>query len=120
MHTMDDPTTTPEECLRALPARIRAMVSEAIRQGAATTLVVAQLQFGAAVKVLVVQQAFPPPLDDDDYMDDLFEHVESAANAVLAKVNAHDILHTQLDHQSMWDVLVVQVMTRFGLWDDRM
>ena len=55
------------------------MVSEAIHQGATTVLVAAQLWFGIAVKVLVVQQAFPPPPDDEDYMDDLFEHVEPAA-----------------------------------------
>ena len=52
VQTADDVVTAQEESLQALPACIRAMVSEAIRQGAATTLVVAQLQFGAAVKVL--------------------------------------------------------------------
>ena len=43
MQTVDDPFTTPEERLQALPARIGAMVSEAIHQGAATVLVAAQL-----------------------------------------------------------------------------
>jgi hypothetical protein len=61
-----------------------------------------------------LQQAFPPPPDDEDYMDDLFECVEPTANAVLAKVNMDEILHTRLDCLSMWDVSVVQVMTRFG------
>ena len=49
------------------------------------------------VKVLVVQQAFPPPPDDEDYMDDLFKHVEPAANVVLAKVNVDEILHAHLN-----------------------
>jgi hypothetical protein len=69
------------------------MVSEVDSQGAATALVAAQLQFGTAVKVLVVQQAFPPPPDDEDYMFDLFECVKSVANAVLAKVNMDEVLH---------------------------
>jgi hypothetical protein len=45
----------------------------------------------------VVQEAFPPPLDDEDYMDDLFERVELAANAILAKVNMDEILNACLD-----------------------
>jgi hypothetical protein len=73
------------------------VVSKAVHQGAATVLVTTQLQFGAAVKVLVVQQAFPPPSNDEDYMDDRFERVESAANAVLVKVNVDEILHARLD-----------------------
>ena len=60
-------------------------------------LVAVQLQFGVVVKVLVVQQAFPPPPDDEDYMDDLFERVEPATNAVLAKANMDEILHAHLD-----------------------
>ena len=43
MQTADDPTTTPEERLQALSACIRAMASEAIHQGAATTLIAVQL-----------------------------------------------------------------------------
>jgi hypothetical protein len=50
------------------------------------------------VKVLAVQQAFPPPPDDEDYMDDLFKRVEPTANAVLAKANMDEILHTRLDY----------------------
>ena len=72
-------------------------LSEAIFQGAATTLAAAQLQFGAEVKVLVVHQAFPPVPDDQDFMDDLFASVEPAANVVLAKVNVDGILHAHLD-----------------------
>jgi len=51
----DDVVTAQEESLQALPACIRAMVSEVVHQGAATTLVAAQLVFGAVVKVQVVQ-----------------------------------------------------------------
>jgi hypothetical protein len=36
-------------------------------------------------------------LEDEDYIDDLFKRVESAANAVLAKVNVDEILHDRLD-----------------------
>ena len=50
------------------------------------------------MKVLVVQQAFPPPPDDKDYMDDLFKRVKLATNVVLAKVNVDEILHTCLNH----------------------
>ena len=53
------------------------------------------------MKVLVVQQAFWLPPDDEDYMDDLFEHVEPTANAILAKVNVDEILH---DHLNRWSV----------------
>ena len=42
VQTVDDLVTAPEESLRALPARIRAVVFEAICQGAATVLVTAQ------------------------------------------------------------------------------
>jgi hypothetical protein len=52
------------------------------------------------VKVLAVQQAFPLPPDDEDYMDDLLECVEPAANAVLAKVNVDEILHTCISSTS--------------------
>jgi len=98
MQTADDLATTPKEHLQALPAHIRAVVFEVVRQEAATVLVSAQLQFGTVVKVLVVQQAFPPPPDDEDYMDDLFERVKPAANAVFAKMNVDEILHARLDH----------------------
>ena len=55
VQTTDDPVTTPDEGLRSLPTRFQAMASKAIRQGATTTLVAAQLEFGAVVKVRVVQ-----------------------------------------------------------------
>ena len=51
MQTMDDLVTAPEERLRALLVRIRAVASEVVHQGAATALVTAQLEFGAVVKV---------------------------------------------------------------------
>ena len=44
-----------------------------------------------------MQQAFPPGLDDEDYMDDLFVSVELAPNAVLVKVNVDEILQACLD-----------------------
>ena len=97
VQTMEDLVTAPEECLRALPARIRAMESEAIHQGAATAMVAAQLEFGAVVKVMVAQQAFPPAPEDEDYIDDMFKCIEPAANVVLAKVNVVEILHDRLN-----------------------
>ena len=97
MQTADDPCTTPEEGLQALPTCIRAVASKAIHQGATTALVAAQLEFSAMVKVRVVQQAFPPTPEDEDYIDDLFKCVEPAANAILAKVNVDDIFHDRLD-----------------------
>ena len=42
---------------------------EAIRQAAATALAVAQLQFGEAVNVRVVEQGFPPGSDDNEIYD---------------------------------------------------
>jgi hypothetical protein len=50
------------------------------------------------VKVQVVQQTFPLAPEDEDYIDDLFKHVELAANTILAKVNVNEILHDQLGH----------------------
>ena len=73
------------------------MASEAVRQGAATALVTTQLEFGAVVKVWVVQQAFPPTPEDEDYIDDLFKHIEPSTNTVLAKVNVDEILHDRLN-----------------------
>lgn len=83
--------------LHALPARLRAVVSEGVRQGAATALAAAEIQFGAAMEVRVVDQAFPPEPDDPYDMDDLFESCAPCANAVLAKVNVDEILHARLD-----------------------
>ena len=60
-------------------------------------LVTAQLEFGIVVKVHVVQQAFPSAPEDEDYIDDLFKRVESATNAILAKVNEDEILHDRLN-----------------------
>ena len=60
-------------------------------------LIAARLEFGIVVKVRVVQQAFPPAPEDEDYIDDLFKHVEPATNAILAKVNEDKILHDRLD-----------------------
>ena len=52
MQIVCDPVTAPQEHLRALSARIRVMVSEAIHQGATTALVATQLVFGTVVKVM--------------------------------------------------------------------
>ena len=53
------------------------------------------------MKVLEVKQAFPLPPNDEDYMYDLFERVEPATNAILAKVNVDKILHARLDPWSV-------------------
>ena len=45
----------------------------------------------------MVQQAFPLAPEDEDYINDLFKHVEPAANAVLVKVKVDEILHDSLD-----------------------
>ena len=50
------------------------------------------------VKVRVVQQAFPPAPEDEDYIDDLFKRIEPAISIVLAKVNMDEILNDRLDH----------------------
>ena len=97
MQAVDDPITARKEHLLALSAYIRAMAFEAIYQGATKALVTAQLEFGAVVKVHVVQQAFSLAPEDEDYMDDLFKRVELATNAVLAKVNVDEILHNRID-----------------------
>ena len=74
------------------------MAFEAIRQGATMALVATQLEFGAMVKVWVVQQAFPRAPKDKDYIEDLVKRIEPATNAILAKVNMDEILHDCLDH----------------------
>ena len=55
VQTADNPVTAPVERLLALLARIWAMASEAICQGATTALGAASLEFGTVVKVQVVQ-----------------------------------------------------------------
>ena len=87
---------TAEELFRALPARLRAMVIKAIRQGAATTLAAAQLQIGAVVNVRVAEQGFLLE-SKDDIIIDLVKSFKMAANAVLAKVDVDEVLHARLD-----------------------
>ena len=60
-----DNLVTAEERLRALLAYLQAMVTKAIRQGAATVLAATQLQIGIAVKVQVVEQGFLSVSKDD-------------------------------------------------------
>ena len=69
---------------------------EAIRQAAAMAVATAQLQFGEAVIVRVVEQGFPPRSDDNE-IDDLIESLRPAANGILAKQNMEQILHARLD-----------------------
>jgi CTP:molybdopterin cytidylyltransferase MocA len=83
METANNLVTT-EEHLRALSARLRAVVTEAIRQGAATVLAAAQLQIGAAVNVWLVEQGFPPGSTDNN-ITDLIESFEPATNARLTE-----------------------------------
>ena len=64
-----DNLVTAEERLRALLAYLQAMVTKAIRQGAATVLAATQLQIGIAVNVRVAEQGFPPGLMDDGIID---------------------------------------------------
>ena len=59
-------------------------------------LAAAQLQIGIAVNLGVVDQVFPPCSTDDDIAD-LIESFESAANAVLPKVDVNEILHANLN-----------------------
>jgi hypothetical protein len=51
-----------------------AVVFEVVRQGAATTLATAQLQFGKAMNVQVAEEGFPPGSDDNE-IDDLIERL---------------------------------------------
>jgi len=44
----------------------------------------------------VVEQGFPPALDDNE-IDDLIESLWPAANGILAKLNVEQILHACLD-----------------------
>ena len=62
------------------------MVSKAIHQAAAIALAAAQLQFGEAVNVWVVEQGFPPGSKDNE-IDDPIESLRLAANGILAKLN---------------------------------
>ena len=87
---------TTEVHLRALPAQIRAMVTEAVRQGATMTLATAQLQIGTAVNLGVTEQGFPSRSMDDD-ITDLIESFKLATNAILPKVDMELILHANLD-----------------------
>ena len=85
-----------EEHLRALPAQIRAVVTEVVRQGATTALAASQLQIRTVVNLGVAKQGFPPHSTDDDIAD-LIESFEPAINVVLPKVDVDEILHGNLD-----------------------
>ena len=87
---------TVEESFRALSACLRAMVTEAINQGATVALAAAQLPIGAAVNVQVAAWGFPLESKDDDIVD-LVKSFEPTANAVLAKVDVDEIMHARLD-----------------------
>ena len=85
-----------EEPFQALPARLQAVVTEAVRQGATTALAAAQLQIGAVVNVRVAEQGFLME-SKDDIIIDLVKSFKMAANAVLAKVDVDEVLHARLD-----------------------
>ena len=87
---------TIEEHLQAPLAHLRVVVTEAVRQGATTTLATAQLQIGTAVNLEVVEQGFLPRSTDDDIAY-LIESFEPAANAILQKMDVDEILHANLD-----------------------
>jgi hypothetical protein len=95
MGTMDNLFTI-EEPFRALPARLRAVVTDVVRQGPAMALAAAQLQIGIVVNVRVAEQCFLPESKDDDIVD-LVKSFKPPANIVLAKVDMDEILHTRLD-----------------------
>ena len=59
-------------------------------------LAAAQLQFGEAMNVQVVEQGFPPGSDDNE-IDDLIESLRPATNGILVKLNVEQILHAYLD-----------------------
>ena len=71
-------------------------MSKAIRQAAAMALAAAQLQFGEAVNVRVVEQGFPPGLDDKEIAD-LIKSLWPATNGILAKLNVEWLVHACLD-----------------------
>ena len=72
------------------------VLSEAVHQAATMALAAAQLQFGEAVNVRVVEQGFPPGSDDNEN-DDLIESLQPATNSILAKLNVEQLLHAHLD-----------------------
>jgi hypothetical protein len=66
------------------------------------------------MKVRVVELAFPPGLDDEDDMADMFLSLKLATNIVLGKVNMDKILHAA-STLNLWDVSVVQVVLICGI-----
>ena len=72
------------------------MVTEGIRQGAATTLATALLQIGIAVNLGVAEQGFLSCSTDDD-ITYLIESFEPATNIILPKVDMDEILNANLD-----------------------
>ena len=59
-------------------------------------LATAQLQFGEAVNIRVVEQGFLPGSDNNE-IDDLIESLWPAANGMLAKLNMEWLMHAHLD-----------------------
>jgi len=72
------------------------MVFEAARQAATMVLAAAQLQFGEAVNVRVVEQDFSPGSEDNE-IDDLIKSLRPATNGILAKQNMEQTLHARHD-----------------------
>ena len=72
------------------------VVSQAVHQATVMELAVAQLQFGEAVNVRVVEQGFPLGSDDNE-IDDLIVSLRPAANGILAKLNVEQILQACLE-----------------------
>jgi hypothetical protein len=72
------------------------VVSKVIHQAATTALAAAQLQFGKAVNVWVVEKGFALGSNHNE-IDDLIESLRPAANGILVKLNVEQILHAHLD-----------------------
>jgi ribosomal protein S3 len=72
------------------------VVSKVIHQAATTALAAAQLQFGKAVNVWVVEKGFVLGSNHNE-IDDLIENLRPAAKGILVKLNVEQILHAHLD-----------------------
>jgi hypothetical protein len=105
-----------EEHLQALPARLRAMVTEAICQGATMALVAAQLQIGTIVNLGVAEHGSLPHSTDDDiaYLIVSFEQPPTLSYRRWTWMKSC-MPTLALD---LWDISVVLVVVnKFDLWD---
>ena len=88
--------TKVKEFLRAMPARVMAMVSHGIRVGATRALATTQLRSGDAVDLRQADPGFPPQ-SSQTTIESLVANFGAASDTILIAVDVEQILRSALD-----------------------